>query len=57
MHLLALRDSSCDVLNALITNVVVADIEARQRPNGERYISKGGTGDILDVLALTCTRE
>ena len=31
MHSLALRDSSCDVLSALVTNVVIADIEARQR--------------------------
>ena len=38
-------------------DVVVADIQTRQCPDDEMYISKGGTGDILGVLALTCTRE
>ena len=37
--------------------IVVADIETCQRPDGEMNISKGGTGDILGVLALTCTQE
>ena len=36
-------------------DAVVADVEGRQCPDGEGYISKGGTGDILDILALTCT--
>ena len=38
-------------------DAVVADVEGRQCPDGKNSIRKGGTGDILDVLALTCTQE
>ena len=50
-------DGLGDVLGALGADPVAREVERRQRPNGEMYISKGGTGDILGVLALTCTRE
>ena len=45
------------MLGALSPEAVVAEIQTRHRPDGETYISKGGTGDILGVLALTCTQE
>ena len=41
----------------LAPGVITADGEFLHRPNGETNISKGGTGDILGVLALTCTQE
>ena len=50
-------DGLGDVFGALGPELVIREIEGRQRPDGETYISKGGTGDILGVLALTCTRE
>ena len=36
-------------------DVVAKQVEGRQCPDGRCNISKGGTGDILDILALTCT--
>ena len=50
-------DDGNDLVHVFDGDLVVADVQARHRPNGETYISKGGTGDILGVLALTCTRE
>ena len=34
---------------------LVAEGDGLQRPNGRGNISKGETGDILDIFALTCT--
>ena len=45
------------MLSAFSLEPVVADVQTLHRPDGEMYISKGGTGDILGVLALTCTQE
>ena len=54
--LVVLQGCSNDLGSSSI-EAVVADVELHQCPDGETYISKGGTGDILGVLALTCTRE
>ena len=36
--------------------VVGTDIQTRQRPDGEMD-TRGGKGDGLDILVLTCTQE
>ena len=50
-------DGLCDMFGALCTEIILGEVEGCQRPDGEAYISEGGTGDILSVLALTCTQE
>ena len=50
-------DGLSDVFGALGSEIIAREVERRQCPDGETYISKGGTGDILDILALTCTLE
>ena len=50
-YLLALGESSCDMLGALSLDFVLADVQTCHRPDGEKYI-RGGTED---VLALTGT--
>ena len=50
-------DGLGDVFGALGVERIAREVEGRQRPDGEMHISKGGTGDILDVLVLTCTQE
>ena len=50
-------DGLSDMFGALSTEVVARKVQGRHRPDGKNSIRKGGTGDILDVLALTCTQE
>ena len=50
-------DGPGNVFGSLGAEVIVREVEGHQRPNGRSAISKGGTGDILDFLALTCTRR
>ena len=50
-------DGFGDVFCAISKELVAANVQTRHCPKGETYISKGGTGDILGVLALTCTQE
>ena len=45
-----------DLVHVLDGDAVVADMQTRQCPDGEKYI-RGRTGDGLGVLALTCTWE
>ena len=48
-------DGLSNVFGALGAEIIAREVERRQCPNGRSDISKGGTGDILDILALTCT--
>ena len=63
LHLLALGNSSSESFDAghvrypVAVFIVAADIQTRQCPDGEMNISKGGTGDGLGILVLTCTQE
>ena len=50
-------DGRSEEFGAPGTEIVFCKIDARQRPDGKNSIRKGGTGDILDVFALTCTQE
>ena len=47
-------DGLGNVLGALGLELIVGEVERRQRPDGKTNI-RGRTGDGLCVLALTCT--
>ena len=42
-------DGFGDVFGALGAEIIVGEVEGRQRPNGRSDISVGGTGDLLTL--------